>query len=58
MTRIETFPKPFLDAVYASIKNLHPVCFLLKIAKPEELSPGLPENAKTETWLSQVEVLS
>lgn len=58
MVRIETFPRSVLEAFYASLKNLDPVCFLLKIAKPNELPPGLPKNARTETWVSQIEVLS
>ena len=58
MVRIETFPKPILEAFYATFKNIAPVRVLMKIAKPEELPPGLPDNVMTQTWLSQIQVLS
>lgn len=58
MVRIETFPKPILAALYATFKNIAPVRVLLKIAKPEDLPPGLPTNVMTQSWFSQIQVLS
>ncbi|XP_058790423.1 uncharacterized protein LOC131663803 [Phymastichus coffea] len=56
-TRIETFPRHIIEAFYKSIDNIAPVRALLKIAKPEELPPGLPSNAFTQPWLQQIAVL-
>lgn len=58
MVRIETFPKPILDAFYATFSNIAPVRVLFKIAKPEVLPPGLPSNVMTQSWFSQIQVLS
>ena len=58
MVRLETFPKPIIEAFYATFRNIAPVNVLMKIAKPEELPDGLPENVMIQTWLSQVQVLS
>ncbi|XP_001603733.2 UDP-glucuronosyltransferase 2C1 [Nasonia vitripennis] len=57
MVRIETFPKPILAAIYATFKNIAPVRVLMKIAKPEDLPPGLPSNVMTQSWFSQLQVL-
>ncbi|XP_023314407.1 uncharacterized protein LOC106648144 [Trichogramma pretiosum] len=57
MVRLETFPKPVIDAFYAMFKNIAPVRVLMKIAKPEELQPGLPSNVIVQTWLPQIKVL-
>ncbi|KAJ8668910.1 hypothetical protein QAD02_000169 [Eretmocerus hayati] len=57
MTRIETFPKNILDAFYRSFGNISPVRVLLKVAKPEELPPGLPSNVMTQSWFDQIQVL-
>ena len=58
MVRIETFPKPILDAFYGSFKSIAPVRVLMKITKPDDLPPGLPSNVITHTWLPQIKVLS
>ena len=58
MVKIESFPKENLEAFYATFRNIAPVRVLMKIAKPEELPPGLPENVKTHYWLPQIQVLS
>lgn len=58
MVRLETFPKKTLDIFYSSFKKLAPVRVLMKIAKKEELPPGLPENVKTHHWLPQIQILS
>lgn len=50
--------KTFLDGFYATFKNIAPVRVLLKIAKPEVLPPGLPANVMTQSWFSQIQVLS
>lgn len=57
MVRIETFPDSSLNALYATFKNIAPVRVLMKIAKPNELPPGLPSNVITQTWLSQEQIL-
>ncbi|XP_051165585.1 UDP-glucosyltransferase 2-like [Leptopilina boulardi] len=57
MVRLETFPKKTLDIFYSSFKKLSPVRFLMKIAKKEELPPGLPDNVKTYHWLPQIQIL-
>ncbi|XP_076291112.1 UDP-glucosyltransferase 2-like [Lasioglossum baleicum] len=57
MVRIETFPKPLLDAFYTVFKKIAPVRVLMKIAKKEELPPGLPANVMVQPWFSQVTVL-
>ncbi|XP_031777448.1 UDP-glucuronosyltransferase 2A3 [Nasonia vitripennis] len=57
MVRIETFPKPMLDAFYKTFAKIAPVRVLMKIAKPEELPAGLPSNVMTQPWLNQVKVL-
>ncbi|XP_032453936.1 uncharacterized protein LOC100123458 [Nasonia vitripennis] len=56
-TRIETFPRHILEAFYRSFKNIAPTRVLLKIAKPEELPPGLPPNVMTQSWFQQIQVL-
>lgn len=56
MVRIETFPKPVLDAFYAVFEKIAPVRVLMKIAKKEELPPGLPKNVMVQPWFSQVTV--
>lgn len=58
MVRIETFPKNVLDAFYNTFKSIAPVRVLIKIAKVEDLPPGLPSNVMTQPWFSQVKVLS
>lgn len=58
MMKIESFPKHILDAFYETFRNIAPVRVLLKIAKDEELPPGLPSNVMTQPWFSQVRVLS
>lgn len=58
MVRLETFPKKTLDIFYSSFKKISPVRVLMKIAKKEELPPGLPANVKTYHWLPQIQILS
>lgn len=57
-TRIETFPTHILKAFYQSFKYIAPTRVLLKIAKPQELPPGLPSNVMTQPWFNQIQVLS
>ncbi|XP_043467685.1 UDP-glycosyltransferase UGT5-like [Leptopilina heterotoma] len=57
MVRLETFPKKTLDIFYSSFKKISPVRVLMKIAKKEELPPGLPANVKTYHWLPQIQIL-
>lgn len=58
MLRLETFPKEIVKAFYNSFEKIAPVRVLMKIAKPEDLIPGLPKNVMTKSWLSQELVLS
>lgn len=58
MIRIETFPKPMLEAFYRTFENIAPVRVLWKIAQPEELPLDLPNNVLTQTWLPQIQILS
>lgn len=58
MVRLETFPKPIVQSFYGSFKKIAPVRVLMKIAKPEDLIPGLPSNVMTKSWLPQEQVLS
>ncbi|XP_011495683.1 PREDICTED: UDP-glucuronosyltransferase 2B17-like [Ceratosolen solmsi marchali] len=57
MMRIETFPKHVLEMFYTTFEKIAPVRVLIKVAKPEELPPGLPSNVLTQPWLSQIKVL-
>lgn len=58
MIRIETLPRNVLDAFYETLKNIAPVKVLLKIAKVEDLPPGLPSNVMTQPWFPQVKIFS
>ncbi|KAL7302507.1 hypothetical protein TKK_0005149 [Trichogramma kaykai] len=57
MVRIETFPEHILKIFYDAFRKIAPIRVLWKIAKPEELPSGLPDNVLTDTWLPQMEVL-
>lgn len=56
MVRIETFPKPLLQTFYKVFEKLAPVRVLMKVAKKEDLLPGLPKNVMIRPWFSQVSV--
>ncbi|XP_017886230.2 UDP-glucuronosyltransferase 1-6-like [Ceratina calcarata] len=56
MMRIESFPKPVLQTFYKVFEKLAPVRVLMKVAKKEELLPGLPKNVMIQPWFSQVSV--
>jgi len=57
MVRIETFPKELIQQFYASFEKIAPVRVLMKIAKKEDLLPGLPKNVMTQSWFPQISVL-
>lgn len=57
MVRIETFPESLLRAAYKVFEKIAPVRVLMKVAKKEELLPGLPKNVMTMPWFPQVAVL-
>ncbi|XP_046736277.1 UDP-glucosyltransferase 2-like [Diprion similis] len=57
MIKIESLPKEILANLYASFAKLAPVRVLMKIAKPEELPPGLSANVLTLSWIPQLAVL-
>ncbi|XP_043264519.1 UDP-glucosyltransferase 2-like [Colletes gigas] len=56
MMRIETFPESLQKTFYKVFEKLAPVRVLMKIAKKEELVPGLPKNVMTQSWFPQVAV--
>jgi len=58
MVRIETFPKEVIQQIYASFEKIAPVRVLWKVAKKEDLLPGLPKNVMTQPWFPQISVLS
>lgn len=58
MMKIESLPEEIVKIFYESLGKLAPVRVLMKIAKPEELLPGLPKNILTSSWLPQIKVLS
>ncbi|XP_026669813.1 UDP-glucuronosyltransferase 2B15-like, partial [Ceratina calcarata] len=57
MVKIESMPRHYLEIFYKSLANIAPIRVLLKIAKPDELPPGLSSNVHVLTWLPQVKVL-
>ncbi|XP_012215174.1 UDP-glucosyltransferase 2 [Linepithema humile] len=57
MVRIETFSKELLKTFYTSFEKIAPTRVLIKIAKKEELPPGLPKNVMTQSWFPQITVL-
>ncbi|KAL7295541.1 hypothetical protein TKK_0011182 [Trichogramma kaykai] len=57
MTRFETFPRHVIDTFYRSFQSIAPVRVLLKIAKPEEMPAGMPDNVLVQTWLPQIQIL-
>lgn len=58
MMRIESFPKAVLETFYKVFEEIAPVRVLMKVAKKEELLPGLPKNVMIQPWLPQVAVFS
>lgn len=57
MVRIETFPLKHIKIFYKSLAKLAPVDILMKVAKPDELPPGLPSNVHVLKWIPQISVL-
>ncbi|KAK2584309.1 hypothetical protein KPH14_006702 [Odynerus spinipes] len=57
MVRIETFPEERIRAFYKAFEKIAPVRVLMKVAKKEELLPGLPKNVMIQPWFSQIPVL-
>ncbi|XP_025159918.1 UDP-glucuronosyltransferase isoform X2 [Harpegnathos saltator] len=57
MVRIESFSKELIETFYASFKKIAPVRVLMKIARKEDLLPGLPNNVMIQPWFPQVAVL-
>lgn len=58
MVKIESFPAKYIQIFYNSLGKIAPVRVLMKIAKSDELPPGLPGNVHTLSWIPQVKVLS
>lgn len=57
MVRIETLPDDIVKDLYKTFENIAPVRVLMKIAKPEELIPGLPKNVMIKPWFAQKAIL-
>ncbi|XP_015175625.1 PREDICTED: UDP-glucuronosyltransferase 1-4-like, partial [Polistes dominula] len=57
MVRIETFSKELMEIFYKSFEKIAPTRVLMKVAKKEDLLPGLPKNVMTQSWFSQIPVL-
>lgn len=57
MVRIETFSPELLRKFYQSFENIAPVRVLMKVAKEEDLLPGLPKNVMIKPWFSQIPIL-
>lgn len=57
MVRIETFSEETVKAFYKAFESIAPVRVLMKVAKKEELLPGLPKNVMIQPWFSQIPVL-
>ncbi|KAF7988260.1 hypothetical protein HCN44_007792 [Aphidius gifuensis] len=53
----ESFPLSTIQAFYKSFAKLAPLRILMRVKRPERLPPGLPENIKIFTWISQPKVL-
>ncbi|XP_044019342.1 UDP-glycosyltransferase UGT5-like, partial [Aphidius gifuensis] len=53
----ESFPLSTIQAFYKSFAKLAPIRILMKVKQPERLPPGLPDNVKIFTWISQPKVL-
>lgn len=58
MVMIETFPREFLNILYASLSKIAPIRVLMKIPNPEKLPPGLPKNIYMSPWMPQIKILS
>lgn len=58
MVTIETFPREFLNILYASLGKIAPIRVLMKIPNPEKLPSGLPENIYMSPWMPQIKILS
>ena len=56
MVRIESFPKPLIETFYKVFEKIAPIRVLMKVAKKEDLLPGLPKNVMIQTWFPQVSV--
>lgn len=57
MVRIETFPEHLVKELYKAFESIAPVRVLMKVAKKEDLLPGLPKNVMTQSWFPQTAVL-
>lgn len=56
MVRIETFPEHIIKEIYQAFERIAPVRVLMKVAKKEDLLPGLPKNVMIQPWFSQIEI--
>ncbi|XP_029165274.1 UDP-glucuronosyltransferase 2A3-like [Nylanderia fulva] len=55
MVRIETFSKELVQQMYNAFEKIAPVRVLMKVAKKEDLLPGLPKNVMTQSWFPQTQ---
>ncbi|EFN68484.1 hypothetical protein EAG_10458 [Camponotus floridanus] len=58
MVRIETFPKEIIEQFYASFEKITSVRVQMKVAKKENLLPGLSKNVMMQSRFPQISVLS
>lgn len=58
MVRIETFKNTTVQNFFTAFEKLAPLRFIMKVAKKEDLIPGLPKNVMIGFWFQQVQILS
>lgn len=58
MVLFETFPMYLQDAFYTAFQNLPHLRFLIKIKNISDLPTKLPDNVKSFSWISQLQVFS
>ncbi|XP_066586589.1 UDP-glucosyltransferase 2-like [Prorops nasuta] len=57
MVRFETFPPEVVREFYGAFEKVAPIRILLKVARKEDLLPGLPKNVMIKPWFSQIPIL-
>ncbi|XP_046736270.1 UDP-glucosyltransferase 2-like [Diprion similis] len=57
MVQFESFPSADVLEIYAAFAKVAPLRVLLKVANPDKLPPGCPDNVLHLQWIPQVQVL-
>ncbi|XP_046607750.1 UDP-glucosyltransferase 2-like isoform X1 [Neodiprion virginianus] len=57
MIQFESFPSADVVEMYAAFAKVAPLRVLLKVADPDKLPPGCPDNVLHLPWVPQVQVL-